>query len=530
MGFTKSLLFKVLLFFLGKIRTIIDTFSEIAFGWYYEGKHEKLPSIKDPCLLEPAHVLAAKIRCRQLSSTEVVKAYINRIKQVQPLVNAIVDERFSEAIQEAREVDEFLKETLKTEDELAEEKPFLGVPVTIKEAIAVKGCLFTVGLAARKGVRADFDSDATMLLKEAGAIPIAVTITPELCFWWESYNTLYGRCRNPYNTTRTAGGSSGGEGCILGCAGSVIGVGNDIGGSIRIPAAFNGVFGHKPSRGVVSNNGQYPTAAPSLQTFLMTGPMCRYASDLLPMMKVLNESIHLKLEEKVNLQDLKIYYMDNDGGNPMVSTVHPEVYKTISKVLHYFKDTYGIVPEKVNIPNMHRSFEIWSKVLVSSGLRPITVEMTGRVGEANLWLEILKWFIPGCSNHILPVLCSAVLNKLWAPKTEKEVDKYLRMVYEIEKFVKELLKDNGIFIYPTSPEIAPYHGQAFLKPFNVCYTAVFNLLGMPVSQCPINLSSNGLPIGLQVVSNHYNDHITIAVAEELERAFGGWVNPSKEEL
>ncbi|GFT92926.1 fatty-acid amide hydrolase 2-A [Nephila pilipes] len=209
MGFAKSLLLNIILFFLGKVRRVIDTLSEIAFGWYYEGKHEELPPIKDSCLLEPAHVLAAKIRCRQISSTEVVKAYINRIKQVQPIVNAIVDERFSEAIQEAQEIDKFLKETTITDNELAEEKPFLGIPVTIKEAIAVKGCLFTVGLVARKGVRAEFDSEAVILLRKAGAIPIAVTITPELCFWWESYNVLYGRCRNPYNTTRTAGGSSG---------------------------------------------------------------------------------------------------------------------------------------------------------------------------------------------------------------------------------------------------------------------------------------------------------------------------------
>ncbi|GFT48823.1 fatty-acid amide hydrolase 2-A, partial [Nephila pilipes] len=138
MGFAKSLLLNIILFFLGKVRRVIDTLSEIAFGWYYEGKHEELPPIKDSCLLEPAHVLAAKIRCRQISSTEVVKAYINRIRQVQPIVNAIVDERFSEAIQEAQEIDKFLKETTITDNELAEEKPFLGIPVTIKEAIAVK--------------------------------------------------------------------------------------------------------------------------------------------------------------------------------------------------------------------------------------------------------------------------------------------------------------------------------------------------------------------------------------------------------
>ncbi|GIY47928.1 fatty-acid amide hydrolase 2-A, partial [Caerostris extrusa] len=190
------------MFFLGKIRYVLDYFSEIIFTWLYRGKHVPLPPIKDQCILEPAHILAAKIRRRQLSSAHLVKVYINRIKEIQPIVNAVVEDRFSEAILEAQAIDDFLKETTKREEQLIEETPFLGVPVTIKEAIAVKDCLFTVGLAARRGVRAQQDSDVVKQLKKAGAIPIAVTITPELCYWWESYNTLYGRCHNPYDTTR----------------------------------------------------------------------------------------------------------------------------------------------------------------------------------------------------------------------------------------------------------------------------------------------------------------------------------------
>ncbi|GIX77914.1 fatty-acid amide hydrolase 2 [Caerostris extrusa] len=220
--------------------------------------------------------------------------------------------------------------------------------------------------------------------------------------------------------------------------------------------------------------------------------------------------------------------MENEGGNPLVSATDPEILKAQSKVLNYFKDFYGITPVKVKIPNMEHAFEIWSKV-VTSCMKPITVEMTGRKGDANLIWELLKWCIPGCSDHILPVLCSAVLNKLWVTHDEEEMDRYFKMVYSMEEFVKNFLGRDGIFILPTSPEIAPYHGQAMFKPFSVSYTAIFNLLGLPVSQCPISLSSNGIPIGLQVISNHYNDHITIAVAEEIERVFGGWVSPCDEE-
>ncbi|XP_042911833.1 fatty-acid amide hydrolase 2-like isoform X2 [Parasteatoda tepidariorum] len=464
-----------------------------------------------------------------IKSVDVVKAYIERIRQVHPIVNAIVDDRFSEAIEEARYIDESLKESNKTEDEIARETPFLGVPVTIKECIAVKGCLYTVGLPARKGVRATFDADVVHQMKQAGAIPIAVTITPELCLWWESYNTLYGYCSNPYDTTRTAGGSSGGEGCILGSAGSVIGIGNDIGGSIRIPAAFNGVFGHKPTRGIVSNTGHYPTPAPSLQTFLMTGPMCRYASDLLPMTKVLagNNSSKLKLDEKVNFREMKIYYMENEGGNPLVSAVNPEIINAQKKVMEYFRDTYGIAPTKVQIPNMHHSFVMWSKVITTSGFKPITYEMTNRRGHADLFVEVFKWLI-GVSDHIFPALLSAAVNKIWVPKDEKKASKYYEMMQNMEQHFENFLGEDGIFIYPTGSDLAPFHGQPVLKPFNVSYTCVFNLLGLPVTQCPVTLSRDGIPVGLQIVSGLYNDHLTIAVAEEIEKYFGGWVCPASE--
>ncbi|XP_035221698.1 fatty-acid amide hydrolase 2-like [Stegodyphus dumicola] len=524
-----DILLRAILIILRLFRYALDLISEVVFGWFYQGKHERLPPIKSQYLLEPANVLAAKIRRHEVKSTDIVKAYIQRIRDVQPVINAIVEERFAEALEEAKYIDDLLQYTSKTEEELAEETPLLGIPITVKEAIAVKGCLFTVGLPARKGFRATSDSDAVALLKRAGAIPIAVTITPELCFWWESYNTLYGRCCNPYDTTRTSGGSSGGEGSILGSAGSVIGVGNDIGGSIRIPASFNGVFGHKPSRGVVSNGGQYPTAAPPLQTFLMTGPMCRYASDLLPMLKILavDHASKLKLDEKVHFENIKLYYMENDGGNPLISSVNPEITKAQKKVIDYFAVNYGVFVQKVELPTMKHSFEIWSKIITTSDMRPITEEMTGRCGEVNLSLEFLKWLF-GISDHILPVLCSAVLNKALAPKDEKQASKFYKMLYLLETQFEEILGSNGVFIYPTGPDFAPYHGQALLKPFNVSYTAIFNLLGFPVSQCPITISSKGLPIGLQIVSGLYNDHITIAVAEELEKAFGGWVNPSTE--
>lgn len=106
---------------------------------------------------------------------------------------------------------------------------------------------------SRKGKTAPEDSDAVAMMRKAGAIPLAVTNVSELCMWWESSNNLYGRTNNPYDTTRIVGGSSGGEGSLITAAGTPFGIGSDIGGSIRLPSFFNGIFGHKPSKGKYYN-------------------------------------------------------------------------------------------------------------------------------------------------------------------------------------------------------------------------------------------------------------------------------------
>ena len=105
-----------------------------------------------------------------------------------------------------------------------------------------------------------------------------MTNVSELCLWMESSNNVYGRTNSPYHTGRHVGGSSGGEACGIAAAASVFGIGSDVGGSIRMPAFFCGIFGHKPSMGVVSNKGQLPKAHGSIDTdLLVTGPLCRYS-------------------------------------------------------------------------------------------------------------------------------------------------------------------------------------------------------------------------------------------------------------
>jgi fatty acid amide hydrolase 2 len=141
---------------------------------------------------------------------------------------------------------------------LASLPPLHGVPCTIKECFALVGHAADVGLPARVGLRPSADAPAVTRLRDAGAIPVGVTNVSELCMWMESFNRVYGRTNNPYDPSRIVGGSSGGEGAIVGSGASLFGLGSDVGGSIRMPAFFNGVFGHKCSAGLIPNSGQYP--------------------------------------------------------------------------------------------------------------------------------------------------------------------------------------------------------------------------------------------------------------------------------
>lgn len=167
----------------------------------------------------------------------------------------------------------------------------------------------TAGLTVRKDIIAEQDAEVIRLMRAAGGIPLATTNVSELAMWWEASNCLHGTTNNPYNTRHIVGGSSGGEGCIQAAAGSPLGIGSDIGGSIRMPSFFNGIFGHKPSKAIVSNDGQYPNAQSDDQDRLLAiGPMCRFAQDLAPTLKVLankNADV-LRLDEEVDISKLKV--------------------------------------------------------------------------------------------------------------------------------------------------------------------------------------------------------------------------------
>ena len=257
--------------------------------------------------------LAKAIREKKHTSVEVVEAHIQRMEAVNPKLNAMTETRYDEARREAKAADERIS---KSTNGLP---PLLGVPCTIKDSFAMKGFHWAVGIWARKDLIADFTATNVERLQNAGAIVLGRTNVPEGCMWVETYNTIYGRTNNPYDLRRTVGGSSGGEGCIVGAAASPFGLGADVGGSIRYPSAFNGVPGHKPTGGLVPGTGNDPKAEGPLARYCTCGPIARKVEDLKLILPIIagpdgkDSSVidkPLQNPDSVDVKKVKVYYYD----------------------------------------------------------------------------------------------------------------------------------------------------------------------------------------------------------------------------
>lgn len=539
---------------------------------YFLGRGKSMPPIKNLILTESATSLAHKIRTRKLTSVQVLQSFIDRIAEVNPLLNCVVDERYKEAMQEAADIDKLIASGKLTEEELARDKPFLGVPISTKDCISVegelsfydgielcitffycnKGLLFTSGLIRRRNIRAEKDSDVIALMRQAGAIPFALTNVSECCMWWESDNKVHGKTNNPYDTNRIVGGSSGGEGtgflqysrlsnlfrflnlflipfvgCIQAAAASPFGIGSDIGGSIRMPAFFNGIFGHKPSKFIVSNIGQYPEAVTTEHnSFLGTGPMCRYACDLKPMLQILADknATSLYLDDPVDLKNVKFYYQDCDGGAALVTPVDPDLKQALDKVVKHLRNTVKAEVKKVAIPALRQSAPIWFAGMRVKESIDFDVQLANFDGKINVWWELLKLLF-GQSNHTFIALLTCITERYGVQYGTEKHSKLLETKRQLYQEFKDMLGNDGVFLYPTHPTAAPYHTEPIVRAFNFSYTAIFNTLGLPATAIPLGLGLQGLPLGIQAIGGMNQDRLTLAVACELERAFGGWVPP-----
>lgn len=524
--------------FLHRIFCFLCFLHGIIFFWKKKRAQLKGRRWNDPSYAKllslSAKEAAAQIRSGNLKSQKLVQCYINRMKQVNPHLNAAISFRFEQALLEAQEIDRILGGQTIPPEYSQERKPLLGIPCTIKESHSVFGMPNTGGLFKRKGITAAVDSPVVRRLKEAGAIIIATTNCSELCMWYETSNNVYGTTNNPYNIDCMVGGSSGGEGSVNGAACSVFGIGSDIGGSVRMPCFFCGIFGHKHTPYLTPDGNEFPPAGGDAKCFLSRGPMCRYSIDL-PL--VLDVMAGNALESKssltskvmaVDITQLKFFSIPDDNGSWYSSPVDQELIAVQNEVVSHLTNHYGVDVKITSLHKLRYSLNIWLTGLDENDSGPsFCAYMANLDGSAKPFWEFAKWLV-GRSKHTIPCIGLGALEQLMAfAKSKKVSEKVVGITQRLKTELEDLLGSNGILLYPSHPTVAPPHHKAIYTPFNFAYTAVFNILGFAVTQVPLGLNSRGLPLGVQIVSTSGNDHLTIAVAMELEKTMAkcGWVCP-----
>ncbi len=467
--------------------------------------------------------LAAAIRNGQLSSREVVDTHIELIERRNPEVNAIIATRFDDARGEADAADARVQAAA-SDDELP---PFLGVPCTIKESFAVAGMPHTSGSLDREHVIAEESATAVTRLVEAGAIPLGVTNTSELTMWIESKNPVWGRTENAYDARRTAGGSSGGEGASIGAGFAPIGLGTDIGGSIRLPAFFNGCFGHKPTGCLVPHSGHYPVPNERGSELFGTGPLARRAEDLMPFLKAIAgpdgidatvREIELGDPAEVSIEGLRVVISDDASLLPVSLALRNARIRAARALQEAGADVV-----RVSLPGVRMVLQPYLNAMRESGtLREILVEGYG--SEVPPLRRLFTDAARRRGRHTAPLLITLASENVskYAPKRLE------RRAAAAERSIAAEVEDaigDGVLLHPPFARVAPRHGRTVGRPWLLAPTALFNMIGLPVTQVPLGLNDAGLPLGVQVAAGRDRDHVAIAVALELERAFGGWVAP-----
>jgi fatty acid amide hydrolase 2 len=474
-----------------------------------------------PLTRRSALELASAIRAGETSSREVVEAHIELLERVNPRINAVVVERLDAAREEADAADARLVAAAPDE----ELPPLLGVPCTIKESFSMPRLAQCAGVVARREQVCERAAPAVQRLLDAGAIPLGLTNTSELTLWVETDNRVYGRTRNPYDERRTAGGSSGGEGAAVGAGASPFGLGTDLGGSLRLPAFFNGIFAHKPSRGVVPLTGHYPAPAADSGTRSYAGPLARRAEDLMPLLRLLAgpdgedplvpDEPRLGEPEAVELDGLRVVVSESGTLGPTGLELAQARERTAGALA-----ARGARLERVSTKSMRRALEMYLATL--SGEAGTVRELLEEAGAESLSLRAaFRRDSPHTVATRILLVVEANASLLLPDRRVK------RLLAARDAFTREVVDTigDGVLLHPPAPKVAPRHGGTIGRVWWIHPTLVFNLLGLPVTQVPLGLNEKGLPLGVQVAAGPGADHRTIAVAQELERVFGGWVPP-----
>jgi amidase len=439
----------------------------------------------------PAHKLADAVKRKQVSALELVDAAIARIEKLDRQINAVVVRDFERARADARAIDA-------SKD--AGNRPLLGVPMTVKESFDLRGYPSTWGLELHRQHRATEDALVVQKLKAAGAVVMGKTNVPPALADWQSDNPVYGRTVNPYDPTRSPGGSSGGSAAALAMGYSALEYGSDIGGSIRMPAAFCGVFGLKTTFGLVSMLGHAAGGvhgAPSLLS--VVGPLARDAHDIEVALEVTAgpdaespaNKLALPMPRHGRLSSYRVFVLDSHP----VAAIDGEVRRVLEDAADQLtREGASVARASNHLPDLaalHRNYLAMLQTIVTrrsptQDRPPISAHDWFTLVDEQLrvrrqWADFFRHF----DVLIAPAFSTTAFPHTTEPDWRK----------------RSIMVDG---------EATPYGSQ-------LAWAGLATFGNLPSTATPMGLASDGLPLSLQVVGPFLEDRTTIDVAARIAR-------------
>lgn len=489
--------------------------------------------------------LAQAIAAGQLSASDAVEAAIARIEQVNPALNAVVVKRYAAARTEAAEADQRRARG----EPLG---PLHGVPITVKECLDLAGTPSTFGFASRASHRAEQDDAYVARLRAAGAIVVGKTNVAQALIFVETDNPLYGRTNNPWNLERTCGGSSGGEAAIIAAGGSTLGIGTDIGGSLRYPANFCGIASLKPTAGRTDDAGRYSFPIGQRAIVSQVGIMARTVEDVALGTSIISDGQPgvpaLGDWRDIDVASLRVACYTNDGTFP----VTPAITRAISEAAEALRRAGARVVDW-QPPQVPHAVDLFYRILSADGGKLLLERFRSDPIDPRLKMirqlaSSPRWLLSAMASG-LKASGQASLAAGLGSFGHTSAAEYMQAVEEQlayrELFAQALDTTSAgrcdLILCPASPLPAFVHGATADLATGGGYTNLYNILGWPAGIVPVTrvrpgeevsltpskdrvlntayncqVESAGLPVGVQVVARPWQEHQALAAMLAIE--------------
>jgi len=478
--------------------------------------------------------LLSGLRTGNISAADLTELHIRRIERHDGRLNAVVVRDFDRARQQARAADQARAR--------GETRPLLGLPMTLKESINVTGLGTTCGVPDWKGYVSPHDGAAAARSRAAGAVLLGKTNVPPMLADWQSANPIFGRTNNPWDLGRTPGGSSGGSAAALAAGLTALEVGSDIGGSIRVPAAFCGVYGHRPSETLLPRSGQFPMPPLPNAAVVMgvQGPLARSAEDLELALSVLAGpdvgedvawTVSLPAARRDRLADFRVAILPPIPWLPVDGQIVAALQDLAARLTKM-----GAVVKEVQPDGLgdHREYHGFYRTLLSAvtgarvdaETRRQRVTSFRRAGD-DLSLAAARGLEGSAGDYLL-----------WHGRREQHRAAWRAFFRDWDVLLAPAI---NVLAYPHIERAWPaddsdltltftVDGQSVPYLHGLCYPALSTVPGQPATAFPVGISREGLPIGLQAVGPYLEDLTPIRFTALLAREIGGFRKPSGYDL